>query len=141
MKLSPGVAADVYITGQREDPDWQIIQNNVHIIEALVRTRKVEVVSTEPSVGFTCTGVLRSLKIILPMPEELLKQELQRLLKEKEKLSASQEKLRAQLSNPEFTAKAPPALIEKQRGLMTNGEMELQEITKKLDLIQNRLMI
>jgi valyl-tRNA synthetase len=132
MKLSPGTATDVYILGNAEDPEWQIVQNNIHMITALVRTQKIEVQTREPHLGFACTGVYHSLKIILPLPEELLKQELLRLTKEKEKLIASLEKLRMQLDNPDFIHRAPAQLIEKQQQQLTQGEKELEEITRKL---------
>ena len=102
------------------------------MIAALVRTHKIVVETAEPALGFVCTGVCRSLKIILPLPEELLKQELIRLEKEKEKLTASLEKLRTQLGNPDFVGKAPAQLIEKQRQQLAHGEKELEEITKKI---------
>lgn len=132
MKLPPGAATDVYIIGQPEDRDWKVIQDNTQLISALVRTQKIVVETAEPTLGFVCTGVCRSLKIILPLPEELLKQELIRLEKEKEKLTVSLEKLRTQLGNPEFVGKAPAQLIEKQRQQLAHGEKELEEITKKI---------
>ncbi len=132
MKLSPGTATDIYFIGHAHDPDWQTVQSNLHMIAALVRAQKVEVLTVEPSLGFTCTGVYRSLKIILPLPEDLLKQELLRLTKEKEKLTTSLEKLRMQLANPDFVSRAPAQLIEKQQQQLAQGERELQEITQKL---------
>lgn len=135
MKLSPGTATDLYIVGNPHDPDWQTAQSNIHMIAALVRTQKVEVQSVEPQLGFACTGVYHSLKIILPLPEELLKQELLRLIKEKDKLTVSLEKLRGQLANPEFAARAPAQLIEKQNQQLAQGEKELQEINDKLQIL------
>ncbi len=132
MKLSPGTATDVYIMGQATDPDWQTAQENTLMINALVRTQKIEVLTQELSLGFTCTGVCRSLKIMLPLPQELLKQEMVRLNKEKDKLTVSLEKLRAQLANTEFTSKAPPQLIEKQQQQLAQGEKELEAIQQKL---------
>jgi valyl-tRNA synthetase len=132
MKLSPGTATDIYIIGHPHDPDWQTVQSNAHVIAALVRTQKIEVLTIEPPLGFTCTGVYHALKMILPLPEELLKQELLRLTKEKDKLTASLEKLRTQLANPEFVSRAPTQLIEKQQQQLAQGEKELQEITRQL---------
>lgn len=137
MKLSPGIATDLYIIGEAADTDWQIIKSNIQMIAALVRTQKIEVLTAQPSLGFTCTGVYRSLKIILPLPEELLKQELQRLTKEKDKLAISLEKLRTQLSNADFVSRAPAQLIEKQQQQLAQGENELKEISQKLASFQS----
>lgn len=136
MKLSPSTATSVYIIGNSDDPDWQTVQSNIHMIAALVRTQKIEVLTTEPKLGFTCTGVYHSLKVVLPLPEELLKQELQRLTKEKDKLNASLDKLRAQLTNSDFTSRAPAQLIEKQQQQLAQGEKELEEISRKLQSFQ-----
>ena len=136
MKLSPGTATEVYIIGQVDDPDWQIIQNNTLMIAALVRTEKIVVQTLEPSFGFSCTGIYHSLKIILPLPEDLLNQELLRLTKEKDKLIATLDKLRNQLANTDFVNKAPAQLIEKQQQQLAQGEKELQEITRKLHSFQ-----
>lgn len=136
MKLSPGTATDIYIIGNADDPDWQIIESNTLMISALIRTQKIFVLTQEPSLGFTSTGVYHSLKIIIPLPEELLKQELLRLTKEKEKLTTSLEKLKVQLENPDFVSKAPPQLIEKQQQQLAKGEIELQEISRKLQSFQ-----
>jgi valyl-tRNA synthetase len=136
MKLSPGTTTDVYIIGHADDSEWQVVQSNIHLIAALVRTQKIEVLTTEPPLGFSCTGVYHSLKIILPLPEELLKQELLRLTKEKDKLNLSLEKLRAQLANLEFINRAPAQLIEKQQQQLAQGEKELQEISHKLQSFQ-----
>ncbi|WP_068468282.1 valine--tRNA ligase [Candidatus Protochlamydia phocaeensis] len=132
MKLSPGTATDVYIIGQPDDPEWQTVKENIGIISALVRTQRIEVQSKETAMGFACTGVFHSLKIMLPLPEELLKQEKARLSKEKEKLEAALEKLNVQLSNPDFVSRAPAQLIEKQKNQLEQGERELQEINRKL---------
>lgn len=136
MKLPPSTATDVYIIGQPDDSNWQTVQSNIHMIAALVRTQKVEALIVEPKLGFTCTGVYHSLKIILPLPEELLKQELQRLTKEQDKLNVSLEKLRTQLANPDFVNRAPAQLIEKQQQQLTQSEKELEEIFQKLQSFQ-----
>lgn len=132
MKVPPGTATDIYIIGRADDPDCQIVENNTSLIAALVRTQKIVVQSKEPSLGFSCTGVYHSLRIILPIPEDLLKQELLRLTKEKEKLTISLDKLRAQLNNTDFMNKAPAQLVEKQREQLAHGEKELEGIIHKL---------
>lgn len=135
MKLSPGTATDVYIVGEQSDPQLQVVKNYLSLVSALVRTQSISASTEEPVIGFACTGVLNGLKIIIPLPEELLKQEKVRLAKEKDKLEASAEKTRLQLSNEEFVSRAPPALIEKQRAQLAQMEKELNEINGKLNTL------
>lgn len=132
MKLPPGTATDIYLVGNINDNDWKTIQSNTHMISALVRTQKVEVVSSEPELGFSCTGTCGTIKIILPMPEENIKQELLRLTKEKEKLGVTLDKVRQQLENPDFMNRAPQQLIEKLKQQLSQGEKDLEEMARKL---------
>lgn len=132
MKLSPGTATDIYIIGAADDPEWQIVNENTVLIAALIRSQKIIIQTSEPSIGFSSVSLFHSLKIILPLPEELLKQELLRLSKEREKLNQSLDKLRVQLDNSEFTNKAPPQLIEKLKQQLSQGEMELNKIIEKI---------
>lgn len=136
MKLSPGMATDIYIIGHSSDPDWQVVKQNSAMIPALIRTQQVKIETVEPQLPFACIGVYGSLKIILPLPEELLKQELLRLTKEKEKLTLSLEKLRSQLANPDFISRAPAPLIEKHQQQVKQGEQELQALMQKLHSFQ-----
>jgi valyl-tRNA synthetase len=132
MKLSPGTATDVYIIGQSDDPEWQAVREHVTIIAALVKTTKIIVQTQEPTIGFACTGIYHALKIQLPLPDEMLKQEKIRLNKEQEKLEVSLEKLQNQLSNSDFVNRAPAQLIEKNKAQLSQTEQELREIKEKL---------
>jgi valyl-tRNA synthetase len=132
MKLPPNAATDIYIIGQPNDPHLKIVKTNASIISALVRTHKVDVLTAEPHLGFACTGVFHALKIMLPLPEEMIKQELARLQKEKERLEAAIEKTRTQIANPDFVSRAPPQLVEKHQQQIAQKEKELEEIQRKL---------
>lgn len=133
MKLSPGSATDIYIIGEPTDPQFESVRIHSSIISALIRTSGIYIQFQEPKIGFSCTGVLNNLKIMLPLPEEMIKQERARLLKEKEKLKGNLEKLEIQLSNPDFVNRAPEQLIEKLRGQKLQSERELHEIGTKLE--------
>lgn len=133
MKLPPGAATDIHIMGAANDPQYDFVNRHRSIIMALVRTNKIEMHQSQPDVGFACMGVIDSLKVMIPLPEEMVKQEVARLTKEKEKLVIGLEKVRASLANPDFVSKAPPALIEKQQLQCTQSEQELTEICAKLE--------
>lgn len=135
IKLQPSVATDVHIYGAETDPHFQTIKKNSGIISALVKTNKIELHTQEPTLGFTGTGVLNALKILIPLPDEMIAQEKNRLEKEKEKLQGNLEKMRTQLGNVEFVNNAPPQLIEKQRKNLQQTETELAEIINKINLI------
>ncbi|MEC7839499.1 MAG: valine--tRNA ligase [Chlamydiota bacterium] len=132
MKLPPGASSDVYIVGKNGDENFKIIQDNMEIIKALIRTNTFEMSHDEPKVGFASTGMVDGLKIIIPMPKELLNQELARLSKEQNRLTYHIERLNKQLTNENFVNKAPAELINKHKDDLKQSEIDLNEISTKL---------
>lgn len=133
MKLPPTVATDVHIIGKGTDPDFLKAKRNSHLVSALVKIKTLEMQETEVPIKFASTGICRSLKITIPLPEELKSQEQARLKKEKERLTASVERMKTQLANPEFISHAPKPLVEKQKSALQQSEKELDEVLAKLD--------
>lgn len=133
MKIPPATPTDMHILGAENDPNFTIVRDYRHIIAALVRTNAVEMHTQEPKIGFSSTGVLEGLKIIIPIPDQMLQQEKTRLLKEKERLTANLAKIDLQLNNEEFVKNAPPALIEKQKQLQQQVQQELSAVSEKLN--------
>lgn len=132
VKLPPSAATDVYIIGNESDPSFLKVKENSNIISALVRTNFIKFLAQEPDAGFCSFGVSGTLKIMIPVPEEFLKQEKIRLEKELDKLTISLDRLRKQLSNQEFVKNAPPELIEKQKISLEQTEAEIGQISTKL---------
>lgn len=135
MKLQPGVATEIHLIGKAMDPQFQIASEHKHLIAALVKTTGVQLHQTEPKLGFASTGILNGIKVAIPLPEELIQQEKTRLAKEKERLAASIEKMRKQLSNQEFVANAPAHLVAKQQSTLEQTEKEYAQISSKLEII------
>ena len=135
MKLPPGAATDVHIIGSAIDPNFALISSNKAIISALVRTNNISMHTEEPRTGFACTGIVDALKILIPLPEQMLQQEKVRLAKEKDRLVVNLERIKGQLSNTEFVRNAPAQLIEKQKQLLGQSEKDLVEILSKLEVL------
>lgn len=132
MKLPPGTSTEVHIIAKENDPSFARVQANQAIISALVKTHRIQFHHTEPKLGFASAGFIDALKVVIPLPAEMVAQEKVRLEKELDKLSKSAEKLKTQLSNIEFTAKAPPQLIEKQNATLKQTEHEIAHVQEKL---------
>lgn len=132
MKLPTNAITDVQIVGQKEDGQLKLIQENGGIIKALVRINALEIHHTEPSPGPSASTIYNNMKVIIPIPSDLLKQEKTRLVKEKERLSLALEKMKSQLANRDFVERAPAALIEKNQLQLLQTEKELLEVTGKL---------
>lgn len=136
MKLPPGLATDIYFVADPKNKEFQLIQDNQLIVSALIRTNTIHFLKEEPSIGFSSTGSFSGIKIMLPMPEELLRQEAGRLVKEQEKLHSSLDKLKQQLENHEFVEKAPKELVAKLQAQKANLEAELKVIAEKQHLLK-----
>lgn len=127
MKIPPGTATDVYLVGESA-----ALANNLGIITSLVKTNQISVHAEDPHLEFAATGVVDAIKVIVPLPAELLAQEKTRLGKERERLSLAISKLQQQLGNEAFVANAPPALIAKHRDQQQQNERELEVVEQKL---------
>lgn len=132
VKLPPATPIDVFIFGNKQTAEFNLVQENLSIISALVRTGKIEIQEEEPNFKHKATAIVGSLQIAVPIPGELLKQEMKRLEKEKERLALNLEKVKTQLGNEEFVKKAPEQLIAKQKALLLQTERELAETTAKI---------
>ncbi|TXI42343.1 MAG: valine--tRNA ligase [Nitrosomonas sp.] len=133
MQLPPSTSTEIHLIGQPGDSAIKALEQNSGIIQALVRTHQVTVhTGEEPQIGFASTGVLDNVKIMIPLPPELIEKERQRLTKEQERLKISIEKLSRQLDNADFVQKAPAELLQKQRDLLQQNTRELEEVSTKL---------
>ncbi len=133
MKLPINVVTDVHVIGPEKEEQIMLIKENLSIIQALVKINKFELHSDEQHFGAASSTIIGNLKICIPIPEELLKQEKARLIKEKERLTLTIDKMRNQLLNQEFVAKAPPTLIQKHTAQLAQNEKELTDVLTKLD--------
>lgn len=136
MKLPTNAVTDVHIIGSDKDEELKLLKDNLPMIKALIRINELQTHATEKNFGPSSTALYNNLKIVIPIPMELLKQEKTRLLKEKDRLSISVEKMKIQLSNVDFVSRAPAALIEKHTAQLAQSEKELAEIAGKLSLMQ-----
>lgn len=135
MKIPPGSATDAYFILPENDSKVLLLKENEAFIGALVKVGRLIHQESDPHLPLSATGVIENLKIILPIPEELAKQEAIRLKKEEERLQSLLDKTQSQLSNEDFIKRAPQELITKQKDLLSKTENELSEIRVKLEKI------
>lgn len=135
MKLTPGTSTDIYIIGKEDSNEFRTVKQNQNMISALVRTKTLTIQTNEPHLGFASTGVINNLTLMIPLPQENLLKEKERLMKEESQYRVSLGKLRTQLANSEFTSKAPPHLVKKMQEQCLQTERELSEIENKLKIL------
>jgi valyl-tRNA synthetase len=132
MQLPPGTTTDLYIHSSPEDPQRALVENNLRIVQALIRTQNITFSQEEGKVQFSASSIVGSLKLVIPLPQEFKEKEKVRLIKERDKCILLQNQLRTQLANTAFLEKAPPQLIEKLKNSLDQTEKELIETTSKL---------
>lgn len=132
MQIPPGTATDVFIIGDLKGSHGRLVHSHEGILRALVRMGEIVYESKQPSLVLASTAVVGSLKLLVPLPAEMLEREKIRLAKEKEKLIAQENQLSRQLANEEFIAKAPAQLVDKLKVNLTSVGDQLTELSKKL---------
>lgn len=135
MKIPPGTASDVFFVSQDQDPKRLLVQENLLVITALVKIGKAHFAEVDPQQALSSMNVIDTLKVIIPIPEELAKQEFLRLKKEEDRLQILLEKTQVQLANEDFVKRAPQELIAKQNDLLQKTQNELAEVRFKLEKI------
>lgn len=130
MKIGPGIKTDIYILGPSKDNLMQLIQEHQHILLALLPIHQLHFVDKLPTFTFSSHQAVKSIQVVIPLPDELAKKEQERLEKELAKVDANLEKVKQQLNNPEFVDRAPEALVAKQKALheeLLSKRQRLQE--------------
>lgn len=136
MKLPPGMATDLHLTGSLDDDDLKTLAKHRHLIAALVKVHEIKIHNIKPAMASASESMLNAITLSIPLPKELLAQEQLRLAKEQERLQHQVEKSRAQLSNEDFLKNAPPALVDKMRNQLQQAEAEWQQVCHKLGEMQ-----
>ncbi len=136
MQLPPAAATDLILVALNGDAELKIIKENQSVIQSLVRVQNLVFETHEKPLPFSASAMVGSLKLIIPLPEEMREKELIRLTKEREKLISLQNKTREQLANPQFAERAPRELVEKLKGTIAQTDKELSEVSKKLEQLR-----
>ncbi|MBC7541917.1 MAG: valine--tRNA ligase [Candidatus Sericytochromatia bacterium] len=131
LKVPPGtVAPKVHLTPESEALR-QVFESGAAYISRLSRTG--EVVFGEPDEAQVAVGSVAGSGVILPLPGLIdLSKERERLVKERDKLARDTGGLAGRLANEGFIAKAPPAVVEKERQKLADMQGELALLDERL---------
>ncbi|MES2199867.1 MAG: valine--tRNA ligase [Chlamydiota bacterium] len=132
MQLPPGMATDVWILGEAQDPLIETIKQNQSILGSLVKIRSLHFPNQEEEPAFSAKKRIHSLQILIPLPEEMKEKEKLRLIKEKEKLQIQFNSLEEKLSQQEFLTKAPKEILDKLQTQRDLVRAQLADIETKI---------
>lgn len=135
MQLPPAAATDVFVIGDKNDPSWKCVNANRSILEGLVRIQTLTLTDTAPNASFSAEAIVGSLKVIVPLPQEMKEKEKLRLVKEKEKLISQSAGLRDKLAHSDFLQKAPADVVKKLSSQLEQMDKQLVEIESKMAIL------
>jgi valyl-tRNA synthetase len=134
MKVSPGKKAEVMLF---VDADLgAVLEEGASYIKALAQVSEIEIgTKGSPAPEQTISAHVHGVEIYLPFKELIdIEKETKRLQKELKNIENELKRLKGKLNNHDFIAKAPAAVVEKERA----KEQEYQE---KLQALQERLAL
>ena len=133
MDIPPSEKVDVFLETQHKNK-FEMLKRNQFYIKDLVQINNIDILSKkkkypEPN----SIGVQDEVKIIIPMPSELIEKEKTRLEKELKRLMIEEERLSGKLSNEGFLSKAPEEVVSKEKEKLDKTKNELMIIKSKLE--------
>ena len=135
MGVQPGTDTDIIFISNNEDKK-KLINDNIRYFTDLIKISEIIVTSEYQKVGFSSTGVVDDIEIIIPLPQQLLDMEIKRLEKELETLKTDRIRLDSKLQNELFISKAPADVVEKEKEKLARNENEMSKIQKQLDSLK-----
>lgn len=135
MDISPGKQLNVLMQDAAEKDRELFVRHEIYLskLARLESSRFIEIGETPPP---SATALLGGMKILVPMAGLIdVEAERARLSKAMEKVIGELKKLQGKLSNEAFVAKAPPAVVDKERQRQKELEREISQLNDQLELL------
>lgn len=118
MNIAPSKVLDVLLRHLTED-EINCLNNNLSLIKTMAKLESINILSSDEEAPLAVTKLLGNAELLIPMAGFIDKQaELARLTKELNKLQQEVQRIENKLNNENFVAKAPEAVIAKEREKM-----------------------
>ena len=131
MGISPAKPIPVFLSNG-DAKDFEKMQSQKQFLMTLAKLESLSWLDDSEKAPISATALAGKMEVLIPMKGLIDKHaELARLDKEIEKLAKDQMRISGKLSNSGFTAKAPEAVIEKER-------VKLAELESTLSVLQSK---
>lgn len=136
MDIAPSKALPVLLAGLNEnDQAW--LNNNRMFLKTLAKLEDITVLENEADAPDSAVSLVGEMKVLIPMAGLIDKTaELTRLDKEIGKLEGEIKRLAGKLNNESFVAKAPEAVVNKERQKLSDYETALKNLKEQHEKIQ-----
>ncbi|HFR4112925.1 TPA: valine--tRNA ligase [Yersinia enterocolitica] len=119
MNIAPGKPLEVMLRGANAEAQRRVLENQ-SFIQSLARLSSLTLLPEGDKGPVSVTKLVEGAEVLIPMAGLIDKAtELERLAKEVAKLEAEIERIESKLSNEGFVARAPEAVVAKERERMT----------------------
>jgi len=133
MGISPAKPIPVYLSNGSEQ-DLEKMQSQKQFLKTLAKLESIQWLDKGDTAPVSATALAGNMEILIPMQGLINKDaELARLDKELQKLNQEHARIAGKLSNPGFTEKAPPAVVEKERLKLEKIEPAIATLQSKRD--------
>ncbi|WP_265410750.1 valine--tRNA ligase [Actinobacillus pleuropneumoniae] len=120
------------------DEQCKILAENDRLLKAMAKLDSVQVLSADETAPLSVAKLVGNVEVLIPMAGFINKEaELARLTKEIEKMRGEITRIENKLSNEAFVAKAPEAVIAKEREKMQEYQNGLEKLQTQYQAIEN----
>lgn len=131
MNIAPGKPLDVMFKNG-SDVDKQRLNHNKTFLSKLAKLASIQWLESGEEAPMSATALAGDMEILIPMAGLIdVEQELARLDKEAEKLDKELQRIAGKLKNPNFTDKAPEAVVEKEKSKLAEVESTIAKIKEQ----------
>ncbi|WP_342230079.1 valine--tRNA ligase [Yersinia enterocolitica] len=131
MNIAPGKPLEVMLRGANAEAQRRVLENQ-SFIQSLARLSSLTLLPEGDKGPVSVTKLVEGAEVLIPMAGLIDKAtELERLAKEVAKLEAEIERIEGKLSNEGFVARAPEAVVAKERERMAACAEAKQKLIKQ----------
>ncbi|MEM7291880.1 MAG: class I tRNA ligase family protein, partial [Pseudomonadota bacterium] len=137
MDIAPGKPLPVLVAPS-DATDAQRAEDHGSLIKFLARVESIDILAAGDEAPESAPALIGDTQILIPMSGLIDKDaEVSRLQKEIAKLEAEIKRLSGKLNNEQFVAKAPEAVVAKERERLAETESSKQQLADQLAKIQS----
>jgi valyl-tRNA synthetase len=135
MDLKPGQPLPV-ICQHGSGQDQQHIENNRSLLSSLAKLESITWLEAEAEAPESATSLVGDMQLLIPLAGLIDKQaELARLQKNIGKLEQDAERINSKLANENFVARAPEAVVNKEKEKLADTESALNSLRVQAERI------
>jgi valyl-tRNA synthetase len=133
MDIPPGKPLNVLLQ-DLSDADRALLDKHELYLRNLARLDTIKALATGEEPPTSATALLGGMKILVPMAGLIdIDAERERLTKRRAKSAVELRKLEAKLGNESFVAKAPEAVVAKERGRQEELQRDLAQFDEQIE--------